>query len=76
MFCLSMPDIISIETYYLVEYLGESAVTVLLELLFQSTTKSISDCEIRCPSHVNDIAAVCAELMELRLKNPNVKGKF
>lgn len=59
-----------------VEYLGESAVTVLLELLFQSTTKSISDCEIRCPSHVNDIAAVCAKLMELRLKNPNVKGIF
>ena len=60
--------------YFVVDYLGESAVTVLLELLLQSNQKSISDCEIRCPSHVNDIAKVCTQIFELRQNNPDVKG--
>ncbi len=64
-------------TFESVEYLGESAVTVLLELLFQTAPKSISDCEIRCPSHVRDIASVCLGLMERKLaKTDDIKGIF
>lgn len=60
-----------------VQYLEESAVTVLLDLLLKTDPKSVSDCEIRCPSHVNDIAAICVELLELKLKNVDVvKGIF
>ena len=58
-----------------VEYLGESAVTCLVELLFKKDPKSISDYEIRYPSHVNDIAGICCSLLELKLLGQNIQGK-
>jgi len=62
--------------YGSVEYLGESAVTVLLELLFKSEKKSLSDYEIRYPSHVDDIASVCCSLLELKLTNSSIGGIY
>lgn len=56
-------------------YIGESAVTVLLQLFFDSNeNKVVSDSEIRYPSHVNDIASICVELMKLKETNADVKG--
>ena len=60
--------------YGSVEYLGESAVTVLLELLFKTEKKPLSDYEIRFPSHVDDIASVCLSLLELKLTNSSIGG--
>ncbi|XP_046653424.1 methionine adenosyltransferase 2 subunit beta-like [Daphnia pulicaria] len=60
-----------------VEYIGESAVTVLLQLLFDSeSNKLVSDSEIRYPSHVDDIASICVKLLELKQTNADVKGIF
>jgi len=59
-----------------VEYLGESAVTCLVELLFKKDPKSISDYEIRYPSHVNDIAAICCNLLELKLQGQSIQGIY
>merc|ERR1712136_587898 len=62
--------------YGSVEYLGESAVTVLLELLFKTEKKPLSDYEIRFPSHVDDIASVCLSLLELKLTNSSIGGIY
>jgi len=59
-----------------VEYLGESSVTVLLESLLNSEKKSLSDYEIRFPSHVDDIASVCLSLSELKATNSKIGGIF
>lgn len=56
------------------EYLGESSVTVLLESLLNSEKKSLSDYEIRFPSHVDDIASVCLSLSELKATNSKIGG--
>lgn len=48
--------------------------TTLLQLFFDTNKKSVSDTEIRYPSHVDDIASVCVDLAELKLKDSNVKG--
>jgi S-adenosylmethionine synthetase len=52
-----------------VEYLAESAVTVLLNSLIH-TDKSckISNYERRRPSHVDDIADICLQLAVKRLE--------
>lgn len=52
-----------------VEYLGESAVTVLFELLFKQENKSVSDCEVRYPADVRDVAFVCVALCEKKLES-------
>ena len=57
-----------------VKYLAESSVTVLLELLLKSEKKSLSDYEVRFPSHVDDIASVCFSLAELKLTDPSIQG--
>ena len=57
-----------------VEYLAESAVTVLFEKLKKlqesegDERMTVSDYEIRRPSHVNDIATICQKLVEQKLK--------
>ncbi|XP_067012414.2 methionine adenosyltransferase 2 subunit beta [Anabrus simplex] len=60
-----------------VETLSESAVTVLLETL-RNTTKfcKVSDYEKRCPSHVDDIAEICFQLSSKKLKGENVEGVY
>ncbi len=51
-----------------VEYLGESAVTTLLQLLLDARSKEkpdaavVSDYEIRRPAHVADIAKIVGQL--------------
>ncbi len=57
-----------------VEYLGESAVTCLLELLFNKAIKSVSDYEIRYPSHGCDIAVICSKLLELKMEGKPIQG--
>ena len=42
-----------------VEYLGESAVTTLL----QTITNKVSDYKIRRPAHVDDIAKIVVQLL-------------
>ncbi|XP_032781503.2 methionine adenosyltransferase 2 subunit beta isoform X1 [Daphnia magna] len=60
-----------------VEYLGESAVTVLLQLFYDSEgTKLVSDSEMRYPAHVDDIASICVDLLELKETNADVKGIY
>jgi transcriptional regulator of aromatic amino acid metabolism len=52
-----------------VEYLAESAVTVLLNSLLQTDKQcKISDCELRRPSHVDDIADICLQMAVKRLE--------
>jgi hypothetical protein len=52
-----------------VEYLAESAVTVLLNSLLQTDKPcKISDCELRRPSHVDDIADICLHMAVKRLE--------
>lgn len=52
-----------------VEYLEESAVTVLFKLLLSPSDKDVvSDYEIRRPSHVDDIAHVVQKLLEAKHK--------
>jgi S-adenosylmethionine synthetase len=52
-----------------VEYLAESAVTVLLNTLLQTDKPcKISDCELRRPSHVDDIADICLQVAVKRLE--------
>ena len=51
--------------------------TVLLHLFFDSEeNKLVSDSEIRYPSHVDDIASLCVNLLELKQKNGEVKGAY
>lgn len=51
--------------------------TVLLQLFFDSEeNKLVSDSEIRYPSHVDDIASLCVNLLELKQKNGEVKGAY
>jgi len=59
-----------------VEYLGESAVTCLLELLFNKAIKSVSDYEIRYPSHGCDIAVICSKLLELKMEGKPIQGIY
>jgi S-adenosylmethionine synthetase len=52
-----------------VEYLAESAVTVLLNNLIHTDKPcKISNYEQRCPSHVDDIADICLQLAVKRLE--------
>ena len=57
-----------------VEYLAESAVTVLFEKLKKQqsenaeTNLEVSDYEIRRPAHVDDIAAICCQLVAAKHK--------
>lgn len=57
-----------------VEYLNESAVTCLFNLLLDKKTTTVSDYEIRYPSHVNDIASLCLQLIELKRNNKEIRG--
>ncbi len=51
--------------------------TVLLQLFFDSEeNKLVSDSEIRYPSHVDDIASLCVNFLELKQKNGEVKGAY
>jgi dTDP-4-dehydrorhamnose reductase len=45
-----------------VQYLGESAVTALLEKLKEPNPCSISDYEVRRPAHVDEVAKVIRDL--------------
>ena len=62
-----------------VEFLGESAITVLFEKLKQlqknpDLKAQMSDLEIRRPSHVNDVAQICHDLLMLKAKVITLKG--
>ena len=48
-----------------VEYLGESAVTTLLQTITDKDKKpaKVSDYEVRRPAHVDDIAKIVAQLL-------------
>ncbi len=47
-----------------VEYLGESAITVLAEQLMQNPTTPLDDWAVRYPTHVDDIALMVADIIE------------
>lgn len=52
-----------------VEYVAESAVTVLLNSLLQTDKPcKISNYELRRPSHVDDIADICLQMAMKRLE--------
>ena len=46
-----------------VEYLGESAVTALLQTITSKKPAKVSDYEIRRPAHVGDVAKMVAQLL-------------
>ena len=46
-----------------VEYLGESAVTALLQTVTSKKPAKVSDYEIRRPAHVGDVAKIAAQLL-------------
>lgn len=58
------------------EYHTESAISVLLDCLIKPESKSVSDYEIRHPSHTNDIASICVELAEKQFQDSSVKGIY
>ena len=53
-----------------VEYLGESAVTTLLQTITDKEKKAakVSDYEIRRPAHVDDIAKIVAQLLAKKME--------
>lgn len=59
-----------------VEYLNESAVTCLFTLLLDGKSSLVSDYEIRYPSHVDDIALLCLQLIELKQSGTEIRGTF
>ncbi|KAJ9593291.1 hypothetical protein L9F63_015166 [Diploptera punctata] len=60
-----------------VEYLAESAVTVLLNPLLNTDKPcKISNYERRCPSHVDDISTICFQLATKRIQDATVCGIF
>ncbi|XP_037567720.1 methionine adenosyltransferase 2 subunit beta [Dermacentor silvarum] len=59
------------------EYVAESAVSVLCQLLNDRTKHvKVSDYEIRYPSHTEDIAFIVVQLAERRLKDRSVSGVY
>ena len=61
-----------------VEYLGESAVTTLLQTITDKDKKpaaKVSDYEIRRPAHVDDIAKIVAQLLTKKMKVPEIDFK-
>lgn len=50
------------------EYIGESAVSCLIKILQQQLPTKVSNYEIRFPSHCNDVAAICCQLADKKLK--------
>lgn len=58
------------------EYIGESAISCLIKNLQLQSHVKISNFEIRFPSHVDDIAAVCHQLAERKLKDPTINSIF
>ncbi len=61
-----------------VEYLEESAITVLFKILLDtSQPAAVCDYQLRYPTHVQDVAVVCRQMADLYLKSPSaVKGIF
>lgn len=60
-----------------IEYIAESAVTVLLDSLLKSEKpQKVNDYEIRWPANVDDIAAICYELAERKLKDSTIAGIY
>lgn len=59
------------------KYDGESAVSVLLKLLADTSRPSkVSDYEIRYPSHTRDIASIVVQLAKRRLLDSGVAGVY
>ncbi|XP_037070281.1 methionine adenosyltransferase 2 subunit beta-like [Pollicipes pollicipes] len=58
-----------------VEYLAESAVTVLFGALLNPPAGgyTVSDLEVRYPAHVRDVAAMCRQLIEKQRQEPVTK---
>lgn len=50
------------------EYMGESAVSSLIKNLQNEEPVKVSNYEVRFPSHTEDIATICFNLVERRLK--------
>lgn len=50
------------------EYVGESAISSLIKNLQHQQPVKVSNFEIRFPSHVDDIAVICCQLAERKLK--------
>lgn len=59
------------------EFLGESALSVLLtNLLDSSKCHVVSDYEIRFPSHCDDIAVILYQLVEKKFQEPGLNGVY
>lgn len=59
------------------EYLGESAISVLLKALLNvKKFQSVSDYERRCPAHTDDVAHICHQLLEKRISDNSIKGIY
>lgn len=58
------------------EYVGESAISCLIKNLQKQVPTKISSFEIRFPSHTDDIASVCCQLCDQKIKNPSLKSVF
>lgn len=61
-----------------VEYVSESAVTVLWDRVQEGAAESctLDHCQQRFPTDVRDVAAVCRKLAERRLQDPSIRGIF
>ncbi|XP_072040153.1 methionine adenosyltransferase 2 subunit beta-like [Amphiura filiformis] len=63
--------------YGQVEFLKESAVTVLAEALLDTSKQAkMCDYQIRFPTYTKDLAVVCRQLAEKHLQDPTIKGLF
>nr|XP_018902195.1 PREDICTED: methionine adenosyltransferase 2 subunit beta-like [Bemisia tabaci] len=57
--------------------LSESAVTSLLQNLLNTEKPiTVSNYEKRRPAHVDDIASICFDLLQQKIKDPELKGIF
>jgi len=59
-----------------VEYLEESAVTVLAKFVIEKKTVNIDDWQVRYPTHVDDVARVCRQLSERKMKHCGLTGTW
>lgn len=60
-----------------VEYLAESAVTYLFQCLIENEqVNHVSDYEVRWPAFVGDVAEICVQLADQKLKDPKLEGIF
>lgn len=59
-----------------VEYLEESAVTVLAKAITDKKPVKVDDWQVRYPTHVDDVARVCRQLSERKMKHCGLTGTW